>query len=136
MTHPVAASLRPQKILNGEVHDWYRIILGYSDHLVSQLIDRFGIKEGDWVLDPFCGSGTTLVECLKRGIHAVGIDANPSSCFAARVKADWTLDGRRLRENAAKAKLGYSTRSAHEIRTKHHLEDPTYLYLDLRRRAS
>ena len=126
MTHPVATPVRPQKILNGEVHDWYRIILGYSDHLVSQLIDRFNIQEGDWVLDPFCGSGTTLVECLKRGVNAVGIDANPSSCFAARVKTDWTLDGRRLRENAAKAKLGY----LREIRTKHHLEDPTYLYLD------
>ena len=126
MTHPVAAPLRQQQILNGEVHDWYRIILGYSDHLVSQLIDRFKVQEGDWVLDPFCGSGTTLVECLKRGINAVGIDANPSSCFAARVKADWTLDGRRLRDNAAKAKLGY----LREIRTKHHLDDPTYLYLE------
>jgi hypothetical protein len=126
LTHPVAATVRPQKILNGEVHDWYRIILGYSDHLVSQLIDRFNVQKGDWVLDPFCGSGTTLVECLKRGINAVGIDANPSSCFAARVKADWTLDGCRLRENAAKARLGY----LQEIRTKHHLEDPTYRYLD------
>jgi len=126
LTHPVVAQVHPQTILNGEVHDWYRIILGYSDHLVSQLLDRFKIQEGDWVLDPFCGSGTTLVECLKRGINAVGIDANPSSCFAARVKADWTLNGRRLRENAAKARLGY----LREIRTKHHLTDPTYRYLD------
>lgn len=78
------------------------------------------------MLDPFCGSGTTLVECLKRGINAVGIDANPSSCFAARVKTDWTLDGRRLRENAAKARLGY----LQNVRTKRHLEDPTYRYLD------
>ncbi len=126
MTQPAAAPVHPQKILNGEVHNWYRIILGYSDHLVSQLIDQFQIQEGEWVLDPFCGSGTTLVECMKRGINAVGIDANPSSCFAARVKADWTLDGARLRENAAKAKLGYLV----NIRTKRHLEDPTYLYLD------
>jgi len=126
LTHPVAAPVRPQKILNGEVHNWYRIILGYSDHLVSQLIDQFKIQEGEWVLDPFCGSGTTLVECLKRGINAVGIDANPSSCFAARVKTDWTLDGRRLRENAAKARLGY----LQNVRTKLHLEDPTYRYLD------
>lgn len=126
MTHPVAAPVRPQKILNGEVHNWYRIILGYSDHLVSQLINQFKIQEGEWVLDPFCGSGTTLVECLKRGINAVGIDANPSSCFAARVKADWALDGQRLRENAAKARLGY----LQNIRTKRYLDDPTYRYLD------
>ena len=126
MTHPAVAPVRPQKILNGEVHNWYRIILGYSDHLVSQLINQFKIQEGEWVLDPFCGSGTTLVECLKRGINAVGVDANPSSCFAARVKADWTLDGQRLRENAAKARLGY----LQNIRTKRYLGDPTYRYLD------
>lgn len=121
MKATVPASVHPQKILNGEVHDWYSIILGYSDHLVSQLLDRFKIQPGDWVLDPFCGSGTTLVECLKRGINAVGVDANPSSCFAARVKADWTLDGRRLRENAARVRTLYLD----EIRTKNHLEDPT-----------
>ncbi len=121
-----AAAVHPQRILNGEVHNWYRIILGYSDHLVSQLIDQFKVREGDWVLDPFCGSGTTLVECLKRGINAVGIDANPSSCFAARVKVDWTLNGDRLCENAGKARLGY----LREVRTKHYLEDPTYRYLD------
>jgi hypothetical protein len=126
LTHTVAAPVQPQKILNGEVHNWYRIILGYSDHLVSQVIDQFNIQECEWVLDPFCGSGTTLVECLKRGINAVGIDANPSSCFAARVKTDWTLDGRRLRENATKARLGY----LQNVRTKRHLEDPTYRYLD------
>ncbi len=126
MKTSVPTSVHPQKILNGEVHNWYRIILGYSDHLVSQLLDRFKIQPGDWVLDPFCGSGTTLVECLKRGINAVGVDANPSSCFAARVKADWTLDGRRLRENATRVRPLY----VDEIRTKNHLEDPTYVYLD------
>jgi DNA methylase len=125
VTQTAAATVRPQKILNGEVHDWYRIILGYSDHLVSQLLDRFKVQEGDWVLDPFCGSGTTLIECLKRGINAVGIDANPSSCFAAQVKADWTLDGLRLRQNAAKARLAY----LQVIRTNRHLKDPTYTYL-------
>lgn len=119
-------AVHPQKILNGEVHNWYRIILGYSDHLVSQLLDRFKIQQGDWVLDPFCGSGTTLVECLKRGINAVGVDANPSSCFAARVKGDWTLKAPRLLQNAAKVTHYYHE----ELRTKHYLNDPTYLYLD------
>src|SRR5713226_5602453 len=83
------ASPSPQKILNGEFHDWYRIILGYSDHLVSRLIDDFQLKRGNAVLDPFCGTGTTLVECMKHGLNAVGIDANPSSVFAARVKTTW-----------------------------------------------
>ncbi len=38
------------------------------------------------VLDPFCGSGTTLVEALRRGVPAVGVDINPIACLMSRVK--------------------------------------------------
>ncbi|MGE0087128.1 MAG: DNA methyltransferase [Desulfococcaceae bacterium] len=31
-------------------------------------------KPGDIVLDPFCGSGTTLVQANEMGMHAIGID--------------------------------------------------------------
>ena len=92
------ARLHPQRFLNGEVHDWYRIILGYSDHLVGGLLDEFSLKPNAKVLDPFCGSGTTLVEGMKRGLAVTGIDANPSSCFAAKVKTDWTVDPETLRK--------------------------------------
>src|SRR3712207_2036796 len=88
----------PQKFKNGEVHDWYRIVLGYSDHLVADLLQRFEILPGQHVLDPFCGSGTTAIECMKRGINSTGIDANPSSIFAARVKTNWGLCRQRLAE--------------------------------------
>jgi hypothetical protein len=44
------------------------------------------------VLDPFCGTGTTLVECKKQGIPSVGIEANPVLAFASQVKDDWTAD--------------------------------------------
>src|SRR5207247_1502025 len=67
-----------QKNLNGEVHDWYRIILGFPDRLVTELLNRFQIQRHQLVLDPFCGAGTTLVECMKLGINSIGIDANPS----------------------------------------------------------
>lgn len=87
----MSAAPSPQRFLNGEIHDWYRIILGYSDHLVAKLIDRFELEAGSSVVDPFCGTGTTLIECMKRGIHSVGIDVNPSSVFAARVKTNWGL---------------------------------------------
>ena len=80
-----------QTILNGEVHNWYRLRLGYSDHLVADLLEDFGLKAKDRVLDPFCGSGTSLVECMKKGIDSTGIDANPASCFAATVKTNWLL---------------------------------------------
>lgn len=38
------------------------------------------------VLDPFCGSGTTLVEAIKAGHNTLGIDLNPLACLISRVK--------------------------------------------------
>ena len=64
-----------QKSTNGVVHSWYRIALGYSDTLVGTILDRFQVQNDQIVLDPFCGSGTTIVECKKRGIFSIGIDA-------------------------------------------------------------
>lgn len=72
------------------VHDWYRFILSYPPHLVRDYLDKFQIGKGQVVLDPFCGTGTTLVECKKLGIESVGIEANPLPCFASRVKVDWS----------------------------------------------
>lgn len=66
-------------------------MLGYSDHLVAGIIDEFQLKPGAAVLDPFCGSGTTVVECKKRGVNCWAVDANPASWFAARVKTNWKL---------------------------------------------
>lgn len=42
---------------------------------------------GDTVIDPFAGSGTTLVEALRLGRNAIGIDANPLSEIICRVKS-------------------------------------------------
>jgi hypothetical protein len=44
------------------------------------------------VLDPFCGTGTTVVECKKQGIPSVGIEVNPVAQFAWAVKTDWAPD--------------------------------------------
>ncbi len=81
-----------QQLRNAAVHRWYRFVLSYPDHLVSQMISRFGIKKRHTVLDPFVGTGTTLVECKKSGIDSVGIDANPVTAFASRVKTTWDID--------------------------------------------
>src|SRR5260370_392701 len=117
----------PQRFLNGAIHDWYRIVLGYSDHLVSRLLDEFAIKPGQLVLDPFCGTGTTLIECMKRQVDSVGIDANPSSVFAARVKTRWELRPERLLELLRDVA---STKRKFLRQRSRFKQDATYRYLD------
>jgi len=82
------------------VHDWYRFVLSFPPQLVREYLARFGVGERDAVLDPFCGTGTTLVECKKLGIPSVGVEANPIACFASRTKASWDVDPNGLEQHA------------------------------------
>src|SRR6266487_165603 len=88
------------------VHDWYRFVLSYPPHLVRDYLSRFGIDGGMVVLDPFCGTGTTLVECKKLGVASIGIEANPVPCFASRVKVDWSVDPEELLHHAERVAEG------------------------------
>lgn len=75
-----------------EFHDWYRFVLSYPPHLVRQYLEEFNLSENDIVLDPFCGTGTTLVEAKLQNIPSIGIEANPFAHFASSVKVDWHID--------------------------------------------
>jgi DNA modification methylase len=52
----------------------------------ASFLSALPIPPGTVVLDPFCGSGTTLTEAQRRGIRAVGIDLNPIACLISRVR--------------------------------------------------
>ena len=41
-------------------HDWYRFVLSFPPHLVRHYLQEFGVSGSSQVLDPFCGTGTTL----------------------------------------------------------------------------
>lgn len=89
---PAQGNGRANKIMARDraVHDWYRFVLSFPPHLVRTYLDRFGLQKGQVVLDPFCGTGTTLVECKQRGIASYGLEVNPVAHFASEVKTDWT----------------------------------------------
>lgn len=52
------------------VHEWYRFVLSFPPHLVRTYLDRFDVRPNMRVLDPFCGTGTVLVESQKLGLRA------------------------------------------------------------------
>ena len=74
------------------VHDWYRFVLSFPPHLVEAYLERLCVRPSDTVLDPFCGTGTTLVQCKKLGIASLGIESNPMAYFASSVKVDWSVN--------------------------------------------
>ena len=74
------------------VHEWYRFVLSFPPHLVRYYVEKFGLSRGQIILDPFCGTGTTLVEAKKLGIGSVGVEANAMAHFAASVKTDWDVE--------------------------------------------
>lgn len=82
------------------VHDWYRFVLSFPPHLVRRYLSRFSLNDNSLVLDPFCGTGTAIVECQKVGFRSVGIEALPMPAFASCVKTEWTIDPEALKKSA------------------------------------
>lgn len=74
------------------IHNWYRFVLSFPPHLVRDYLRDFDLRPGGVVLDPFCGTGTTLVECQLNGGRGIGVEANPFPEFASRVKTDWSVN--------------------------------------------
>ncbi len=68
------------------IHNWYPYKHGYSRALAEYLIRHCDLRTGQWVLDPFCGGGTTLLTCREVGINAEGYDILLFSVFLSNVK--------------------------------------------------
>ena len=60
----------------------------FFPQLVRALINVGGVPAGGVVLDPMCGSGTTLVEARCNGLRGYGMDMNPLSVFVSDTKCD------------------------------------------------
>ena len=75
----------PERERTKHVHRLHPYLGKFVPQLVEALLDRY-VKPGGRVLDPFAGSGTTLVQCLESGYDAVGIDVAAFNCLLMRVK--------------------------------------------------
>ncbi len=79
-------------------HGLHRFAAKYIPQVPAWALDNFGTRSSV-VVDPFMGSGTTLVEGMTRGGTNVGVDIDPLARFIARAKTT-TADHERILELA------------------------------------
>lgn len=60
----------------------------FLDSHIDEYKKEIYFHNGDIVLDPFCGSGTTLVQANELDMHAIGIDISPFNCLISNVKVE------------------------------------------------
>jgi tRNA G10 N-methylase Trm11 len=60
----------------------------FHPQMIRALLNIIGLQQGDTVLDPFIGSGTTAVEAQLLGINCIGIDISPLCVLQSKVKTE------------------------------------------------
>jgi SAM-dependent methyltransferase len=77
----------PERERTKHVHRLHPYLGKYIPQLVEELFRRHVPARGR-VLDPFAGSGTTLVQALESGLHSVGVDIAAFNCLLMQVKTN------------------------------------------------
>lgn len=97
---------------NYGTHGWHRYVGRFPPQVVRSLLNYFGADQNSLVCDPFCGSGTTAVECRMLGIPFVGIEICPLSCMISRTKSQFPKDYRIIASIADEFQSFYTQRLA------------------------
>jgi len=87
----------PKQPASKKRRDWYPYYAGFTEQFVEAVIDQY-LGDANSVLDPWSGSGTTTVTCLRRGLRSSGIDLNPAVTVMARARLNATSTRERLLE--------------------------------------
>lgn len=82
-------------------HNYFRYYGKFPPVIPRRLLAMYRPPDGQWVLDNFSGSGTTLVEALLVGVPAIGTDVSSLAALAGRVKTT-LIDPLEIRGAAAK----------------------------------
>lgn len=77
---------RTRQATRYSVHGLHEYKGKFNPQIAKAILNIFGIGGASRVLDPFCGSGTTLVECAHLGAAGMGTDLNPLAVFLANAK--------------------------------------------------
>lgn len=79
------SSARDTSPVAGLTHNFYRYPARFSPVFVRSVIKAF-TRQGDLVLDPYVGGGTSLVEAYALGRNAIGVDISALAEFVSSVK--------------------------------------------------
>ena len=85
---PAPTRLPNKRCLRDAIHGLHEYRGKFFPQLVRALMNVARLPENAVVLDPMCGSGTTLVEARLSGRRCFGIDMNPPSVFVSDVKCE------------------------------------------------
>lgn len=77
----------PEHQRTKHVHRLHPYLGKFIPQLVEWFLARY-FKPDDVILDPFMGSGTTLIQGNEMKMHTIGIDISPFNCLIAKVKAE------------------------------------------------
>lgn len=69
----------------GSTHGFYHYPARFSPAIARAVIDLFS-EPGDWILDPFMGGGTSVIEGLASGRKVAGVDINTLAHFVSQVR--------------------------------------------------
>ncbi|MBO3841008.1 MAG: hypothetical protein FGF48_01120 [Candidatus Brockarchaeota archaeon] len=112
------------------IHNWFYYKEAFSRDFVVLMARQLGLGEDSWVLDPFCGVGTTQLTGKELGINSVGVDVAELPVFASKVKtANYDVEQlRRVSEKVFSEKfrrpsLGGLSRLVRRAFPRHVLED-------------
>ena len=81
----VQDALHSSKHTGGSTHNFYLYPARFSPEIARAVLETFS-QPGDWVLDPFMGGGTAVVEGLSIGRAMIGVDLNALAHFVASVR--------------------------------------------------
>ncbi len=74
------------------IHHWYTLVAGFSGDYIREKLKKFNIQQGDTLLDPFMGTGTSALIGMLKKLVVKGIDANPFTHFVSKVKTNFQLE--------------------------------------------
>ncbi len=77
---------RSRQATRYSVHGLHEYKGKFNPQIVRGVLNTLGVDSASTVLDPFCGSGTSLVECAHIGSRAIGMDVNPLAVYVANTK--------------------------------------------------